>query len=671
MYFLLVVPLILTFANVPPTPGVLRSSTNFGKWAPVLEFLQICIGGLVVGSIYAAIALGFSLVFRVTGAINLSQGGFAIIAAMLGYTLGVAWGFPLWLAIPAAVITTVAVGTAIGAITFVPALERLSNANVLMLTAGLLTAIEGFSLVVWGSQPYAMPPFSGEQPLAFGAIRMPTQAFWVFGAVALCIAALWFLVARTKLGKALRACAENPAAAGLMGIDVRRMTLVSFALATLIAAISGVIVAPTTSLQFDTGRLFTISGFVAAAIGGIASFPGAVVGGLFLGLASQLATAYISSLFSNAIALLILLSVLIFRPSGLVQAGVSRRQDTRDEVKAVAHAAKLPANLVLPLAAAALLIAALVPFVVTDNGILSGLVIALILFMTLMGLDILMGYAGQVSLGQAGFMAIGGYTSGYLSINYELAPVLSIFAGIAVSLVCGLVLSVVTLRLRGLYLALATLAFGLLVDSCAVGFLDITGGPSGLVGIPSFSVAGFEFGTPRRMYYLVLTLDIIILFGLSGAMRSGFGRALKAIRSDQMAAAALGINTVRYKLAAFLISVTLASVAGSMYAFFFNFLSPEMVGTSRSLELVAMLIVGGESTLFGGMFGALVLTLLPTAFQPLAVYKTFAAGSLLVASFLYLPLGIYGALVQMANRLVRAPKARSENRASKNLASAP
>jgi ABC-type branched-subunit amino acid transport system permease subunit len=617
----------------------------------VLEFAQIAIGGLVVGSIYAAIALGFSLIYRVTGAINLSQGGFALVSAMIGYTLSVAWGWPLIVAIPAAVVTTVILGVCLAAFTFVPALTRLSNANVLMLTAGLLTMIEGFSLVVWGSQPYAMPPFSGERPLAFGAILIPTQAFWVFGATALCIVALWFLIARTKLGKGLRACAENPSAASLMGIDVPRMTLLSFGLAVLIAAISGVTVAPTTSLQFDTGRLFTISGFVAAAIGGIASFPGAVIGGLFLGLVTQLSTAYISSLFSSAISLVILLVVLIWRPQGLVAVGVGRRQDTRDEVKAAGHAAKLPASLGWPLAALAVIVAAVIPLVITDNGILSGLVIAAILFMTLMGLDVLMGYAGQVSLGQSGFMAIGGYTSGYLAINTEIAPVLSILAGIGVSLACALVLSVVTLRLRGLYLALATLAFGLLIDSCAVGFLDITGGPSGLVGIPSFSVGSFTFASPRAMYYLVLALDVIILVGLVGAMRSGFGRALKAIRSDQMAAAALGINTVRYKLAAFLISVTLASLAGSLYAFFFNFLAPEMVGTSRSLELVAMLIIGGESTLVGGLFGALLLTLLPVIFAPLAIYKTFASGALLVSSFLYLPQGIYGALIQMMMRV--------------------
>lgn len=612
----------------------------------MLEFAQITIGGLVVGSIYAVIALGFSLVFRVTGAINLSQGGFALIAAMVGYTFAVDWGWPLVLAVPVAVAATVLAGAALAAFTFVPALATLSNANVLMLTAGILTMIEGFALVVWGSQPYATPPFSGERPLTFGAVLIPTQAFWVFGATALCIVALWFVIARTRLGKALRACAENPSAASLMGIDVPRMTLFSFALATLIAAIAGVIVAPATSLQFDTGRLFTISGFVAAAIGGIASFPGAIIGGLFLGLVTQLSTAYISSLFSTAISLLILLVVLIWRPHGLVQGGVARRQDLRDEVKAVGHAVKLPASLAWPLATLAVLAAVLIPFVVTDNGIMSGLVIAAILFMTLMGLDVLMGYAGQVSLGQAGFMAIGGYTSGYLSINYELAPLLSILAGIAVSLACAAVLSVVTLRLRGLYLALATLAFGLLIDSCAVGFIDITGGPSGLVGIPHFAIGGFTFANPRAMYYLVLALDVVILIALVGALRSGFGRALKAIRSDQMAASALGVNIVRYKLAAFMISVTLASLSGSLYAFFFNFLSPEMVGTSRSLELVAMLIIGGESTLVGGLMGALLLTLLPVIFAPLAIYKTFASGALLVSSFLYLPQGLFGVVTQ-------------------------
>jgi branched-chain amino acid transport system permease protein len=624
------------------------------------EFIQICVGALVVGSVYAVIALGFALIYRVTGAINLSQGGFAIIAAMIAYSFTVSFGWPLLAAIPSAVLVTVVAGLLLGRATFVPGLERLSNANVLMLTAGLLTAIEGFILVVWGSQPYAAPPFLGQNPVVIGPISVPTQAFWVLGSALLCIVGLWFLVARTKLGRGLRACAENPDAARLMGIDVPRMTLLSFGLATLIAAIAGVTVAPTTTLQFDTGSLFTISGFIAAVIGGITSFPGAILGGLFLGLATQLATAYISSLFSTAIALLILLAVLILRPSGLLQAMPRRRQDARDEVRSTGHVVQFPGECAWAIGLGALLITLAVPFVVTDNGVLSGIVIAGILFISLMGLDLLMGFAGQVSLGQAGFMAIGGYTSGYLAINYGVSPLLGIGAGIVASVACALVLSIVTLRLRGIYLALATLAFGLLIDSCAIGFVDITGGPSGLVGVPSFSLAGYEFASPRSMYCVILGLDLAILVALFGATRSGFGRALKAIRSDQAAAAALGVNTVRYKLAAFLISSSLASLSGSMYAFFFNFLSPEMVGTSRSLELVAMLIVGGEGTLLGGLLGGLLLTLLPTMFQPLAIYKTLASGILLVGSFLYLPRGIYGAIVQLSVRSYRMQTADAE-----------
>ena len=234
-----------------------------------------------------------------------------------------------------------------------------------------------------------------------------------------------------------------------------------------------------------------------------------------------------------------MLAVLILRPTGLLHALPRRRQDTRDEVKSAGHIVRLSNEVAWCAGIAGLLIVLALPLVVTDDGILSSIVITGILFIALMGLDVLMGYAGQVSLGQAGFMAIGGYTSGYLAINYGLPPVVGIVAGVVASATCALILSLVTLRLRGLYLALATLAFGLLINSCAIGFVDITGGPSGLVGLPSFTIAGYEVQSPRSMYYVIVGLDLVILVLLLGAVRSGFGRALKAIRSDQLAATGL------------------------------------------------------------------------------------------------------------------------------------
>jgi branched-chain amino acid transport system permease protein len=615
---------------------------------------QIIIGGLVQGSVFAIIALGLSLVHRVTGVINLAQGGFCIISALLLYSLEVSFGWPAPLAFIAAVIGTTVFGVALGAATFVPALSRLGNSSMLMLSAGLLTFIGGLALIVWGSQPYAVPPFSGEQPVTILGVRIPSQGLWIAATALVIIAGAWFLMAKTALGKALTACAENPTAARFMGIDVPRLTLFSFGLTAMIGAIGGAVVAPIMSLQFDAGGFFTNSGFVAVAIGGMNSFPGAIAGGLFLGVAEQLAAGYVSSLFANALALGLLLVTLLWRPQGLFFSGKQRRHDVREDQRVYKSIIRFRGRgaALGGLAALALLLA--LPYMV-GSGLLSSLVITGILFIAVLGLDVLMGYAGQVSLGQGGFMALGGYTAAVLATTYGWSPLVGALAGIVVSLVCAMLLSVVTMRLRGAYLALATLTFGLLIDSLTVGLTDVTGGPSGLVGIPSFSVGPFVFASQMSVYYLVLGIILVLLVALFGGMRSSFGRALQAIRADQTAAAALGINVPRHKMAAFSIAAALASLSGSLYAFDFHFLAPEMVSTSRSFEMIAMLVVGGEATLVGGLSGAALITLLPTVFQPFAAYKTLAEGAILVLAFQYLPDGIIGSLARLLSRRRVAP----------------
>lgn len=604
--------------------------------------LQILIGGLLQGGVFATVALGFSLVYRVSGVVNLSQGAFCVLGAMGMYYFQVAFGWPAVLAAPAAVAAATAFSVLIGATTFVPAVSRLPLSSTLVLTAGLLTFFSGVALVVWGNQPYALPPFSGEAPLVFEGLRVPTQGLWLAGGAAAMIGALWLLINRTALGRALQACAENAMAARLMGVDVSRMMLLSFGLAAAIGAATGILVAPITSLQFDSGGFFTTSGFIAVAIGGMGAFAGSIVGGLLLGVAEQFAAFYVSSLFSNTLALLLLLAMLLFRPSGLFSSGPARRADVRSETHIHRALVRLSNRRALLLGAGLLIILAILPLLPLPNGTNSSLSISMILFIAVLGLDVLMGYAGQVSLGQAGFMAIGGYASAVLATNDNWPPLAGMLAAMVFSVLCALVLSLVTGRLRGHYLALATLAFGLLVDSLTVGLINITGGPSGLVGIPSFSIGGFEFDTSARMYWLSLGFAAVLVIALEGGMRSGFGRALKAVRTDQLAAAALGVNVGRIKIVALCISAALASLSGSLYAFDFHFLSPEMVATPRSFELITMLVLGGEGTLIGGLFGSMVLTILPTVVQDLAAYKTAAEGALLVATFLFLPEGLFG-----------------------------
>jgi branched-chain amino acid transport system permease protein len=616
------------------------------------QAIEIIIGGLLQGSAFALVALGFALVFQVTGAINLAQGAFVVLGALLLYTFHQALHWPLWVGFFASLAVTTLIGTLMGKYIIEPALRRLPLGGMIMLTGGSLTLFEGMILLMWGSQPYQLEPFSGTKPFEVAGIRFPTQAPWDAGACALIVLGMWYVLTRTTLGKALRACSENPAAAAVMGIDVPKMTVLSLAVASAIGGISGMVIGPIVSLQFDGGTVFTLSGFIAVIIGGIGTFFGAIVGGLGLGLVEQGAAGYISSLFSTTIALVLLMLALIFRPQGILSGKLRRREDVRESshnlIGVLARMSPIQGRVIGGLALAFIVFA---PLLLKSSGLLSSFVIAGIFFIALLGLDVVMGYAGQISLGHAAFMATGGYAAAIATVKWHQPPLVGIVYGLVLSLACAAVVSFATVKLRGHYLALATMAFGLLVDTLTVGLSDWTGGPSGMTGIPNFSIAGFTFAGPVANYYLVWAVVLVLLAVLWNAMRSDFGRTLRSIRTDQTASLALGINVPRYKLYAFLISATCASLAGSLLAYDFQFLSPDMVSAPQSFLIVTMLVIGGEGTLVGGIIGVVLLTLLPTAFQPLATYKTLATGILLVVALLYLPAGLYGGLLKLLKRL--------------------
>ncbi len=610
------------------------------------QLIQTAIDGLLLGCVYGLIAIGFSLVYRAASAINLAQGAFCVLGALIALSLQKTFSLSILAAGLLASALTIVLAWLVGVTVFAPGLKRLPPSSMFVLAAGLLTVLEGLTLVIWGNQSYTLPAFSGERPFVFLGLLISPQGLWLAGTTILVAALLAYLFARTRLGRALHACAESPMAASLMGIGVARIQLFSFVLAAAIGALAGIVTGPITSFQFDTGRSYTILGFIAAVVGGIGSPFGALAGGLLLGVATQFAAAYGSTLFSNALALLILLAMLLLRPAGLFASGPARRQDVREDARVPRSVIRIGGRRGAILAAAGVLVALVwVPWQFGDSSLMTSLTIAAILFLAVLGLDVLMGFAGLVSLGQAGFMAIGAYVASILVVRYGATPLLATLAGVGVSLVCALVLTFSTMRLRGLYLAIATLAFGLLIDSLTVGLAELTGGPSGLVGIPSFSIGGFAFDTPLRGYFLVIAIIGLALALLTAGMKSGLGRALLAIRADPLAAAALGIRVRRYRMAAFCISAVLGSLSGSLYAFYFHFLSPEMVGTTVSLQMLAMLVIGGEGTLFGPLLGVLLFTLLPVLIQGLDQYKTLGSGLLLVGISLYLPDGLFGTLL--------------------------
>jgi branched-chain amino acid transport system permease protein len=447
----------------------------------------------------------------------------------------------------------------------------------------------------------------------------------------------------------MRATAENISAARLMGVPVDRMILLSFAAAAVLGVIAGAVIAPLTALDYTSMASYTNEGLIAVSLGGLGSIFAPVVGGLVLGVVEALVSGYISSLFSTFISLLILIGIIFLRPQGLLARGRGIRSDVATAAAGRIYAPpKLPRQWLLSGAVVVVVVMLLLPRIVPSGDMLA-INITGIFCLTIIGLDLLTGIAGQVSLGQAGFMAVGGYMTAILTVKYHLPTLAALAAGAAGAALVAIVLGAICGRLRGMYMAITTLAFGILIQGLADG-LGITGGPNGIGGIPPFSVAGFAFDTDTRFFYLVWALVGVALVLVWNLTRGSKGRILRAMNGDQVGAQSLGLHITRAKVTVFVIAACLASVAGSLYASYFSYLSPDQVGSAESLQLITMLVIGGMGTLFGPLIGVAILTYLPLVSQSFANYSTLLTGVLLVAFLRYLPAGVWGGVLEAVSR---------------------
>ena len=256
-------------------------------------------------------------------------------------------------------------------------------------------------------------------------------------------------------------------------------------------------------------------------------------------------------------------------------------------------------------------------------------------------LNLIIGYAGQVSLGHAAFYGIGAYISALTALNWQFPFPLAALSAMLFSGGCGLALGLPTLRLKEDYLAIVTLGFGVIVDLVFLN-LEITGGPDGLVGIPAPSFFGLSFRYPP-LYLLLTALAVLFTLGLTYRLvRSYHGRALKAIRDHETTAQVMGINTPAYKVLIFTLAAALAGLAGSLYAHYITFINPESFGLHTSILILAMVVLGGMGSIGGSVLGAVLLTLLPELLREARGYQDLIYGGLLVALLILRPEGILG-----------------------------
>jgi len=287
------------------------------------QWLQYLAGGVTAGLIYALVALGFSIIFNASRAINFAQGEFVMIGGMSAVTL-VGAGLPLLAAVPLAVLAAVVVGLLLEKLAIEPA-RNADTVTLIIITIGASLLLRGLAQLVWDKRVHALPAFSGDAPLRFlGATVLP-QSLWVLGGAALAVAGLSWFFGRTLFGKAMLATSYNPLAARLVGINTRTVLFASFGLAAMLGALGGVLIAPIAFTSYDSGIMLGLKGFAAAMLGGLGSFSGAVLGGVLLGVAEGLGAGFISSAYKDAIAFVIILAVLFFMPGGLVGARRTER----------------------------------------------------------------------------------------------------------------------------------------------------------------------------------------------------------------------------------------------------------------------------------------------------------------------------------------------------------
>lgn len=623
-------------------------------------FLLLGQDGITNGAIYALLALALVLIFAVTRVVFIPQGEFVAFGALtlaslqaghipgtvwlllgLGSTVAIMDGvrlmqekrysklppllifnvglpllaaaglfalpptqLPLWVQVGIAMLLVVPMGPMIYRIAFQP----LANASVLVLlivSVAVHLALIGLGLLFFGAEGSRTPSFTDISFEVAGA-PLQGQTILVVVASALLIIGLYFFFERTIYGKALRATAMNRTGARLMGIPPTLAGKLCFTVAAAIGAFSGILIAPITTIYYDSGFLIGLKGFVGAIIGGLVSYPLAALGAILVGLLESYSSFYASA-FKEVIVFTLIIPVLLWR--SLTTRHVEDDDEHTDEVNAEPHDTKprQPWLRYLPFVAFIGLLL-LAPLFLQEFSITLLNYIGLYAIVAV-GLVLLTGVGGLTSFGQAAFVGLGAYTTAYLTTVHGMSPWLTLFIGLAMTAAVALFLGFITLRMGGHYLPLGTIAWGISLYFL-FGNVEFLGGHTGITSIPPVTLFGWELKSGDQLYYLIWFVVLLAIIAIRNLLDSREGRAIRALRGGVVMAEAMGVNTQRTKIVIFLIAALLASTSGWLYAHLQRFVNPTPFGLTQGIEYLFMVVVGGMGHVWGAVLGAGLITIL-------------------------------------------------------------
>jgi branched-chain amino acid transport system permease protein len=602
------------------------------------SLLDPLVTGLINGNAYALIALGLSLIFGVADLVNFAHGSVFAFGAMLGWYFAAVLHWPLPVAMLGVIVCTALLGVVIERVAVRP-LARAPRIAPLLSTVAVALILDRASQLIFTPETQLFPNLLPRAAWQLGDIRISVTDLAMLGVTLTSLLLLWFFLAHTRLGRALRATAQDRDAALQMGVNAGGLEALAFAISSALAGIGGVLVGMyyrnvDPSMGFAAG----IEGFAAATLGGLGNLPGAVVGGLLLGVIECYGVTWFGGSTRGMIAFGVLVLVLWLRPGGLFG---SPNAGFTEPMTGTFFGRGRPVTLKRWQLAAIVAFAFVVLPLVANAYLLRVATIVAIFAILGVSLTLVAGTAGLMSIGQAGFFAIGAYTSALL-VKYQAWPFwLALPAAGLLSAICAAVLISPVLKLRGHYAAIVTLGLGAIVTAAILNLPSITNGPLGVTAIPPPSVFSFVIVTPRDYYWLAMALLAIAIVVVSALQRSHLGRAWRAIREDEVAAQASGVTVASYKSLAFAIGAFVAGVAGSLLAHQYMYLNPEIFGVDISVLALTMVVLGGMSNIAGTILGAIVLVGGPELFRPLHDVRILAYGLLLLLLIRYRPQGLW------------------------------
>ena len=601
-------------------------------------WLDYTVNGLIIGNIYALLAVGLALIFGVANLINFAHGSVYTVGAYIGWACVAYLHTPLPVTLLAAAAGCALVGVAIERVGL-RALHGRSRIAPLLATIGISLVLDQVVQLLCSPDPRALPSPLPDLRLHIGGGTIGPLDLLI-AAIGIGSAALLFLFLRfTKLGWAVRATAQDHDAARQMGVDTDRVNLAVFAIASALGGVSGVLVGMyynsiDPNMSFDA----TLKGVVAMMIGGLGNVPGAIAGGLLLGLTESFGIALFGSSYRNLFAFALLILILVAAPSGLF----SRRRILPPEPLTGTFIARSRPVLVPRSAVTALIVAAALLGLAPAPYLLQTLTNALLSALLALSLTLVAGTVGQVSLGQAALLAIGGYASALLALDFGWPFDVTVPLAGLITAGLGTLLVYPALRMRGHYVSIATLGIGEIVALVILNWTGLTRGAMGLTAIPPPALGGVTLASVASLYWLALALVVAIGLLQARLLRSHLGRAWRAIREDEVAARSYGVAADRDKALAFAFGGFGAGIGGAVTAHLYSYIDYQTFNAQLSILAVTMVILGGLGNVLGAVLGAVILSALPELFRAAAEYRMLIYGLVLLLLIRFRPQGLLG-----------------------------